>query len=843
VRAENDRTQERDRAVRAEQDRTEQLCRAELALARAGRLKGEAGQHFGGLVRIQHAMALRGREKLTDVELLDLRNEAIACLAAPDARPLPLRGSAEEYDLGGYAVDPGMEHYTYLDRKGQLILRRLADDQVVKTLPPPQPKPGVRFWYGSALFSPDGRFLAVAYVDANSNRRLYLIWDLQTGRTVLQKESPGGGDFHPDSRTFATHTPDGNITLYRLPEGEEMKRIELKEPAPVDLSFDPTGRKIACLFNKNEESVQILDMETGKAEFSFPLQGSRGAPAWSPDSRWLAAGASDCRIYVYDTVRRRLHSVLEGHEETVAGLAFSPKGNLLASVSHDNTTRLWDPVSGKQWVKMVGWFVRFSSNGRRLAFIGTDRNFGIWELAEEGVCRTLHHGAVAEKSQPKDHYSSGTWAVSFGGDDGRLLASASHDGVRFWDARTAQEVNHLAIGHAGSVQFDPRGGGFVTHGVAGLLYWPLHPDPAESARSWRVGPPRTLFQPGSAHSDQAAWDRQGHWLAFNDPHKRGALVWNLEPPTGNGQGADRFSGQPVELPGQGRQRNILTTVLSPNGRWAAASYWNDPRVHVWETADPKPPQYLGFTRADDYVRLAAFSPDNQWLVVGSLHNYHWWRVGTWEPGPTLAAEQVAQSTAPLAFTPDGALLAISRTPYTVQLVDPATGREFATLTAPDRHMVKWLAFNPDGTQLAVAARDHVVQLWDLRLLRSQLAKLELDWDRPPYPLHGVGAPGRLHAQRMRGGVAHPGFRGGFMPGFRGGFGPRINGSFMPGFRGGFMPGFRGRFDRFEDRFENRFNGGMFNRRFDRFEDRFENRFNGGMFNRRFDRFEDRFDRP
>jgi hypothetical protein len=72
-------------------------------------------------------------------------------------------------------------------------------------------------------------------------------------------------------------------------------------------------------------------------------------------------------------------------------------------------------------------------------------------------------------------------------------------------------------------------------------------------------------------------------------------------------------------------------------------------------------------------------------------------------------------------------------------------------------------------------------------------------------------------------------------GFRGGFGSRPS---TFGFRpfNHFGNGFRfRRFDRFEDRLENRF----FSRRFDRFEDRFERRFFRPFV---FDRFEDRFER-
>ena len=57
----------------------------------------------------------------------------------------------------------------------------------------------------------------------------------------------------------------------------------------------------------------------------------------------------------------------------------------------------------------------------------------------------------------------------------------------------------------------------------------------------------------------------------------------------------------------------------------------------------------------------------------------------------------------------------------------------------------------------------------------------------------LGAPGQLHAQRMRGGM--PGFHSGGMPAFHSGG--------MPGFRGGFAPRFNG------GMFAPRFNGGMF----------------------------------
>ena len=103
----------------------------------------------------------------------------------------------------------------------------------------------------------------------------------------------------------------------------------------------------------------------------------------------------------------------------------------------------------------------------------------------------------------------------------------------------------------------------------------------------------------------------------------------------------------------------------------------------------------------------------------------------------------------------------------------------------------------------------------------------------------IAFPAAGEAQAQRGGRSShgnmTGFHRGTMPQFRGTmprfrFDPRISRSFT-------LPGANmRRFDRFEDRFENRFNTG----RFDRFEDRFENRSFLQRFDTRFGSLDPRF---
>jgi hypothetical protein len=122
-------------------------------------------------------------------------------------------------------------------------------------------------------------------------------------------------------------------------------------------------------------------------------------------------------------------------------------------------------------------------------------------------------------------------------------------------------------------------------------------------------------------------------------------------------------------------------------------------------------------------------------------------VGSWERGLSIPRQQPVKMGGPLAFSGDGRLLAIARTPEVVQLVDPATGEEVATLTPPYLGPVSCLAFSPDGSHLAVARYDSLISLWDLRQVRRRLAASGLDWGPAPAPPEeGAEAPRAAEVQ-------------------------------------------------------------------------------------------------
>lgn len=65
---------------------------------------------------------------------------------------------------------------------------------------------------------------------------------------------------------------------------------------------------------------------------------------FSPNGRFLATGATDGRVLLWDIGHGLMVGELKGHTDTVCSLRFSRDGEILASGSMDNTVRLWDAV-------------------------------------------------------------------------------------------------------------------------------------------------------------------------------------------------------------------------------------------------------------------------------------------------------------------------------------------------------------------------------------------------------------------------------------------------------------------------------------------------------------------
>ena len=218
-------------------------------------------------------------------------------------------------------------------------------------------------------------------------------------------------DVHPDGTRFATAGQDGSVKLWSL--------------APV-------------LDEKSEDDEKVpRQLAT--------LEGHQGAvncARWSPDGKHLASGSDDALVMVWRLAGagERLGAVpfgskaakqhekwrcvltLRGHTGDIVGVAWAPDSQRLASVSLDNSVRVWDVAAeaSRQLVavlqghrgmaKGVGW----DPIGRYLASQGDDRAVVVWEQRDWSEAARVE--APFQRSTGKTLFRRLTWSP-----DGQFL--------------------------------------------------------------------------------------------------------------------------------------------------------------------------------------------------------------------------------------------------------------------------------------------------------------------------------------------------------------------------------------------------------------------------------------
>ena len=97
--------------------------------------------------------------------------------------------------------------------------------------------------------------------------------------------------------------------------------------------------------------IQAMERERQEDRIqSIELNGHTGnvsSAAFSPDGNLIVTVSFDNTARVWGAHTGECKQILKGHTNRLSSAAFSPDGNLIVTASHDNTARVWDAHTGK----------------------------------------------------------------------------------------------------------------------------------------------------------------------------------------------------------------------------------------------------------------------------------------------------------------------------------------------------------------------------------------------------------------------------------------------------------------------------------------------------------------
>lgn len=360
--------------------------------------------------------------------------------------------------------------------------------------------------------------------------------------------------------------------------------------------------------------------------------------------------------------------------------------------------------------------VAYSADGRRLAASGTDGTIRVYEAESGRLVRAL--------VTPAADCSVVAWSP-----DGKTLASGCNDkAVRLWDVESGRLLRTMRehTSYVTAVCWSPDGA---------MLATGSHDN---SVRLWNVadGKLRDTLQLHTARINVLAWSPDGKTVASGSDDKT-VRLWDAE--SGNHR-------QLVE----GFDSAVHAVTFSPDG--ATVVLGGEKGLFFWPNAETrnvgqpvKSLVWLGDANslavglADGAARIievasgrvlrgvqgqigegaeVACSPDGRTVAIGRHDGgLHVWEIRSGKRLVNIAGHKVRTPTwnytmPPLAWSPDGKLLAFATLNSHVQIWAPGSERLLRSLKATHTGPIVTLAWSPDSTRVASGGSDNTVRVWD-----------------------------------------------------------------------------------------------------------------------------------
>jgi WD40 repeat protein len=572
-------------------------------------------------------------------------------------------------------------------------------------------------------FTPNGGALALALQGISNDSARVVFWDVATGAEQRQFPVEKDGapfrwmmELSPDGKTLAVGC--SNVSLFEAATGKVRHTLSLGAKASATaLAFTADGTLLALA--GEDGRLGLWDVRTGRRLLALET-GYAYTLAFARDGKTLAAAGVGwpLRLWAVErapgpqgAVRLVPRKPPPGHKGGAAALAFAADGNLLAAGSAESDVWLWDPATGKRvshrrWPGVLVRAAGFDRDGRPQV-VGVALHANGLRILNAATGRELLDG-------PAHH----DWitGLSFS-PDGKTLSSTCRRGVvHLW---RAADGKHLARpefpgGKVRHAVFPADGKLLVSAGDALYRYGAPGAKPIRLPLRLPAAEACTLSPDGSRLAVVQPAKPEGEGPRLYDPSTWGWLVsvWDV-----------RAGKELCRLPIHHGFTPRCT--FSPDG---GALITSGNPLQLWEAATGRLVKRL----PEKIVALgAAFSPSGRLFAVreGDRGAVSLWETATGQPVKRWAlpsAEPIGVKhffDSPVAFSPDGRILATHTVPGAIQFWDVGTGKPLRTIAGQGSPICE-LAFSPDGKRLAAGNADTTVLLWDVAGVRPLPAGAE-----------------------------------------------------------------------------------------------------------------------
>ncbi len=310
-----------------------------------------------------------------------------------------------------------------------------------------------------AIYSPDNRWVVTCGADGVIRVWSAQTWDLQA---ELMKHTDRVYDiaFSADGQRLASAGADVVVRVWNLATKELEQELtdSLKTAKCYEcVAISPDRRYVAA--GTNDGDVIVWEIASGQQVKAFRDHTSNVfGIAFSPDGQHLASASKDTTVHIRDLVSDKLAGILQGHGRTVYDVCYLSDGGFLASCGKDGAVRIWKGTANAyQQLELPGTraycgdagvhCIALSNSGQRTYLLDAVRRTGTslsmlnaslkmpLAISADGHWLVAGKGEFIDPSKRLSLQSKGCAAISAdvdGDGDHDLLASIGRRGALVW---------------------------------------------------------------------------------------------------------------------------------------------------------------------------------------------------------------------------------------------------------------------------------------------------------------------------------------------------------------------------------------------------------------------------